>query len=184
MRPVLPVQQAGLLSYMQVVEVAFVADFRRLGVRLDNLRRAHEYLRKTFRVEYPFAQLDVKADGASVLAEYAGHEDGEIVRRLIAADRDGQLIWPRTIQERFAQFDYERRLAVRWHPRGRENPILVDPRIAFGAPVIEQVGIATWIIRERYEAGEEIAEIEEDYGVTREQIAAALAFEGVKLQVA
>jgi uncharacterized protein (DUF433 family) len=179
MRPVLPVRQAGLLSYMQVVEVAFVADYRRLGVRLDSLRQAHAYLRKAFRVEYPFAQLDVKTDGVSVLAEYVAHEGGRALRRLIAADRGGQLIWPEAIQQRFDQFDYEHRLAVRWHPRGRENPIVVDPRIAFGAPIIRPAGIATWAIRERYEAGEEIPEIEDDFGVTREQIAAALAFEGI-----
>jgi len=184
MRPVLPLQQSGLLSYMQVVEVAFVADFRRLGVRLAGLRRAHQYLRKTFQVEYPFAQLDVKTHGVSVLAEYAAHEGGRTLCRLIAAERGGQSVWPEAIQERFDQFDYEHQLAVRWHPRGREYPILVDPRIAFGAPVIEPAGIATWIIRERYEAGEEIPEIEDDFGVTPEQIAAALAFEGVELQVA
>jgi uncharacterized protein (DUF433 family) len=184
MRPVLPVREASLLSYMQLVEVAFVADYRRLGVRLDSLRQAHAYLRKTFRVEYPFAQLDVKTDGVSVLAEYVAHEGGRTLRRLIAADRGGQLVWPEAIQQRFDQFDYEHRLAVRWHPRGRENPIVVDPRIAFGAPIIGPAGIATWAIRERYEAGEEIPEIEDDFGVTREQIAAALAFEGIEPQAA
>jgi uncharacterized protein (DUF433 family) len=40
------------------------------------------------------------------------------------------------------------------------------------------------VIRERYEAGEAVAEIEEDFGVTREHVAAALAFEGVELQAA
>ena len=124
MQPVLPVQQAGLLSYMQVVEVAFVADFRRLGVRLQSLRQAHEYLRKTFSVEYPFAQLDVRTDGVSVLAEYVAHEGGRTLRRLLAADRGGQLVWPEAIQQRFEQFDYEHHLAVRWHPRGRDNPVL------------------------------------------------------------
>jgi uncharacterized protein (DUF433 family) len=169
---------------MQVVEVAFVADFRRLGVRLDRLRQAHEYLRKTFRVEYPFAQLGVKTDGVSVLAEYLAREGGWTLRRRMVTDRGGHLGWPDAIQQRFDQFDYEHELAVRWHPRGRENPIVVDPRIAFGAPIIEQAGIATWVIRERYEAGEEIPEIEEDFGVTHEQVVAALAFEGIELQAA
>src|SRR5947207_4453213 len=59
MRPVLPLRHAPLVSYMQLVEVAFVADFRHLGIRLDSVRRAHQYLRKAFQVEYPFAQLDV-----------------------------------------------------------------------------------------------------------------------------
>jgi uncharacterized protein (DUF433 family) len=183
-RPVLPLRHATLVSYMQLVEVAFVADFRRLDVRLDNLRPAHEYLRKAFQVEYPFAQLDVKADGAAVLIEYVDCEGGRALRRLIATDRGGQLVWPEAIQQRFDQFDYERRLAVRWHPRGRQNPILVDPRIAFGAPIVGQMGIATSLIRERYEAGESLVEIEEDFGVARAEIAAALAFEGVEFRAA
>jgi uncharacterized protein (DUF433 family) len=184
LRPVRPVQQADLLSYVQVVDVAFVADYRRLGVRLDRVRLAHAYLRKTFRVDYPFAQLDVKMDGVSVLGAYVAHEGRRTLHRLVAGDGGGQWVWPEVIQQRFAQFDYEHQLAVRWHPRGRENPIVVDPRIAFGAPIIGQASIATWVIRERYEAGEEIPEIEDDFGVTREQIAAALAFEGIELQAA
>jgi uncharacterized protein (DUF433 family) len=169
---------------MQLVEVAFVTDYRRLGVRLESLRHAHAYLRKAFQVEYPFAQLAVKTDGVSVLAEYAAHEGGRALRRLIAAERGGQPVWPEAIQQRFDQFDYEHRLAVRWHPRGRENPILVDPRIAFGAPIVGPAGIATWAIRERYQAGEEIPEIEVDFGVTRDQVTAALVFEGIILEAA
>ncbi|HEY7060315.1 MAG TPA: DUF433 domain-containing protein [Chloroflexota bacterium] len=183
-RPVLPTRQASLLSYMQVIDVAFVADFRRLGVRLNTLRQAHAYLCKTFRVEYPFSQLDVMTEGVAALAEYAAHAGGRALQRLIAADCGERLTWPEAIQERFDQFDYERRLAVRWHPRGRDNPVLVDPSIAFGAPIIGQAGVATWAIRERFVAGEDIPEIEEDFGVTPEQIAAALAFEGIELHAA
>ena len=184
MRPVLPARAPGLLSYLQLIEVAFVADFRRLGVPLDNLRRAHAYLRKAFAVEFPFAQLEVKTDGASVLVEYIEHEGGQALRRLVAADRGGQLAWPELIQARFEQLDYEGHRAVRWYPRGRSVPIVVDPRIAFGAPLVERAGVATWVLRERYEAGESLSDLEAEFGVTREQLAAALAFEGLALQAA
>jgi uncharacterized protein (DUF433 family) len=153
-------------------------------VRLDGLRRAHTYLRKTFQAEYPFAQLAVKTGGVSVLAEYVGYEGGRTLRGLLAPDHDSQWEWPEAIQQRFGQFDYEGGRAVRWYPRGRANPIIVDPRIAFGVPIIEPAGIATWVIRERYGAGESLPEIEEDFGVTREQVAAALAFEGVAVHAA
>ena len=34
------------LTYVQLAEVAFVATFRKLGVSLENIRRAHSYLRE------------------------------------------------------------------------------------------------------------------------------------------
>ena len=181
MRPVLPSDGGRLLSYLQLVEVAFVADFRQLGVTLDRLRRAHEYLRKTFQAEFPFAQFRFKTDGVHVLAEFASYRDGALGKRLVVADQAGQLVWPELIADRLQQFDYEDGLAVRWHPRGRETPILIDPRVAFGAPTVAGTGVATWIARERFEAGETPEDIEADFGLTQEQLAAALAFEGVAL---
>jgi uncharacterized protein (DUF433 family) len=174
MRPVLgpaPPDGGPFLSYLQLVEVAFVASFRHLGVRLEALRRAHEYCRRTFDSEYPFAELRFKTDGARVLHVWAGRHDGfrdDFWRhgRLIATDLGGQLMWPEAIADRASQFDYEDGLALRWHPRGRDSPILVDPRIAFGAPMIADSGVPTSVIRDRFKAGETLAEIEDDFDRT------------------
>src|ERR1700730_736649 len=76
MRPVLPSDGTALLSYLQLIEVAFVVDFRRAGVKLDRLRQAHDYCRKTFSSEYPFAQRKFKTDGVHVFAEFMEHEGG------------------------------------------------------------------------------------------------------------
>jgi uncharacterized protein (DUF433 family) len=185
MKPVLPSDGTPLLSYLQLVEVAFVADFRRSGVKLDRLRQAHEYCRKTFSSEYPFAQYRFKTDGVHVLAEFMEHEGGwRSDEHLITTDAGGQVVWVPAIRERLDQFDYEHNVAFRWHPRGRSSVILIDPRIAFGAPVIGDTGLPTWVVKERYEAGEELQEIEEDFDIARPQVEAALEFEGVALRPA
>ena len=44
------------LSYMELIEVAFVAFFRNVGVSLQRIRRAREYVAQTFNVEYPFVE--------------------------------------------------------------------------------------------------------------------------------
>ena len=168
------------LSYLQLVEVAFVASFRAAGVSLQRVRKAQEYLSKVFQVEYPFAQLELKTDGVHVLKELEEREEGQGVR-LVVADRAGQEAWPQLIAERIAQFDYAYELALTWHPRGQEVPIVVDPRISFGAPIVEQAGVATWVLRERYQAGESLDELEDDFGVTPTELMAALKFEGVSL---
>ena len=80
--------------------------------------------------------------------------------------------------DRFALFDYEYELAIRWHLAGRESPVVIDPRIAFGAPAIR--GIPTWILRGRWVAGESLEDIQEDFGLTQDEIVGGLGFEGIR----
>src|SRR5438270_10067645 len=116
MEPVFPSSELAFLSYVQLVEVAFVATFRRIGLKLDALRQAHKYLRQRFAVDYPFAQLELKTDGTNVLADVLP----ESQLWLVVANRGGQLVWTEAVRDRFEQFDYEQGLALRWHLRGRD----------------------------------------------------------------
>lgn len=170
------------LSYLQLAEIAFVASFRKLGVSLQRIRRARDYLSKMFQVEYPFASLRLKTDGVHVLKDL---EEAEGVRpTLIVADKGGQEAWPDLIAERLAQFEYEYDIAIRWFPRGKAVPIAVDPRIAFGAPIVLSAGVATWVLKERYEAGESISELVEDFGISLGDLQAALEFEDIHMKAA
>lgn len=178
--PALPGKKRRVpLSYLELVEVAFVASFRQRGVALQRIRKAREYVAKRFSVEYPFAEYEFKTEGVHVLLELADIDP--TFKGLIAADEAGQLAWREVILERFDQFEYEKDLAIRWYPRGKDKPIVIDPRIAFGAPIVVTAGIPTWVLKGRYEAGETLEEIEEDFGIRAEDVLAALEFEGLQL---
>lgn len=178
--PALPGKERGkALSYMQAVEVAFVATFRRLGVSLQRIRKARDYFGQRFRVQFPFAQLELKTEGHHVLMELLEIEPDSQIRRLILGDAAGQLAWEPMVADRFAQFDYENNLAITWHVAGRESRILIDPRICFGAPTLK--GIPTWALGGRSRAGESIDEIGADFGLEPEEVSEALAFEGIEL---
>ena len=56
-----------------------------------------------------------------------------------------------------------------------DRRVVIDPRISFGAPAVK--GIATWALSGREKAGESIADIAEDFGLTLEDVKAALTFE-------
>lgn len=173
----LPKARRKPLSYLQLVEVAFVSTFRALGVSLQRIRKAREYASITFNVEYPFAEQRWLTEGYHALLDLRDIEGETEYNKLIVADRAGQEAWQTMVGNRFAEFDYEQGLALVWHVAGRRSPIIIDPRIAFGTPTID--GIATWIVRGRVEAKESIPEIEEDFGLTEEQIEYALEFEGM-----
>ena len=77
----------------------------------------------------------------------------------------------------------EEGLAIRLYPFTRyrhvQNPklILIDPRIAFGRPVLVGTGIATSTVAERYKAGETIAALAEEYARPPEETEEAVRCE-------
>jgi len=151
-------------------------------VKLDALRQARDYCARTLDSEYPFAQMRFKTDGVHVLHALAEYEDdGLHGQHLVATDVGGQLVWVQAVADRIGEFDYEDGLALRWHPRGRDSVILIDPRVAFGAPIIGGTGVPTRILRDRFQAGEHIEDIQEDFGLTRPQLEQALFFEDVAI---
>ena len=181
--PALPGKQKGTaLSYLQLVEVAFVATFRSLGVSLQRLRKAHDYLETVFEAEYPFATLRLETEGSHVLMDLLDVEPDRELEKVVIADEGGQLGWKSLVGERFAEFDYEHDLAVVWHPAGRESEVAIDPRISFGAPQVS--GIPTWAIRGRSVAGELIQDIAEDFGLSDDQVKEALVFEKIEVEEA
>lgn len=178
--PTLPGKRPGVrLSYMQLAEVAFVATFRKLGVTLPRLRKAREYLAQTFNSEFPFAEYRLRTEGVHVLLDLEEVEGDSEIPRLIIADKDGQMAWERMVEDRFMEFDYEHDLAVRWHVAGRGSPIIIDPRVSFGAPTIH--GIATWAIKGRALAGESVPDIGRDFHLSEKEVNEALTFEGIQL---
>jgi uncharacterized protein (DUF433 family) len=168
------------LSYLQLIEVGVVAAMRKSGVTLKKIREAREYLRREFRNDYPFAHYRFKTDGKVLFMDY-----DQIVaadkEKLLALNENGQLAWNEILSALLHEFEYDTEIGtvLRWRVAGYENPVRLDPRIAFGAPHVN--GVATWVLRERWKSGESLADIAEDYDLPRNLVVAALQFEQVEL---
>jgi len=177
---VLPGKEHGRpLSYLQLIEVAVVSIFRQLGVSLQRIRKARQYLAQRFNVEYPFTEYKFKTEGFHILLDLQQFENDEEML-LVVADRGGQLAWEEVMENRLLEFDYEDGgVAVKWHLAGRQSLVLIDPRVAFGAPTVS--GIPTWILKGRYQAGESIEDIKDDFRIDDTAIKDAWNFEGIKL---
>lgn len=164
------------LSYLQLIEVAVVAAFRKNGISLREIRETREYAQKSLASEHPFSQYRFKTDGKNLLMEYeqiVGKKKGK--GKLFAPSKHGQLGWSEIIKT-LDGFEYEKELAVRWHVAGTGSSIIIDPRISFGAPTV--FGTPTWIIVGRRNAGESIEDIAEDFGIKKTEVKKALEFEG------
>ncbi len=168
-------ERGSPLNYMQLIEVAFVQTFRETGVSLQRLRRARQYVAQVFEAEYPFATYRFKTEGHRVYMDLHDEEPELHDELLVAADEHGQTAWAPAIAERFIQFEYIDDLAIRWRPAPALPDVIIDARLAFGAPTVG--GVPTWALRGRAEAGETLHEIAQDFGVAPELVEQALDFE-------
>lgn len=62
-------------------------------------------------------------------------------------------------------------------PTDTKNVIVIDPRIAFGRPIIARRGISTAAIVDRINAGESQKEVAKDYGLKMTEVEEALVYE-------
>jgi uncharacterized protein (DUF433 family) len=161
------------LSYLQLIEVALVSQFRRCGISLRRIREAHGYLSDLIGTEYPFAQTRLKTDRVHLFLELPEEHPRADVGKFIVTDDHGQLAWANM----YDALDYEDFLAVRWFVRGREVPISIDPRVAFGSPTVN--GVPTWALKESFNAGESLEEIQANYEIPMKDLRFALQFEKV-----
>ncbi len=200
--PVLPGRTKGSpLSYLELIEVAFVAFFRRLNIDIDMVRKArdyrisaerdewydvesspdeHDYSVRRIEKEYPFASLRFKTERLHILMEYRKFDSwAKKWTHLTGGDARRTSDWIDTNKNQFAEFDYAHQIVIRWHLAGRDSQVMIDPRIAFGAPMVS--GLPIWVIRGRYSAGETIPEIADDFEICESAILDALAFEGIQV---
>jgi DNA-binding transcriptional MerR regulator len=76
------------LSYLQLIELAVVAAFRKAKFQLGEIRAARNYVKQTLKSDHPFAEFEFKRYGKSLFTEY---EEASGHRKLVKANQAGQL---------------------------------------------------------------------------------------------
>ena len=148
------------ISFLQLAEIVVVGRFRHRSIPLERLRRVHRYARDAFHIEYPFASLKLKTDGAHVLSVFQEREPGA---SLLSLDRFGQWTLPGDVVKTLELFDYEEEFAARWYPIGRNVPIVIDPRYGAGRPTIPERRLTVETVYKRWKAGQTIKFIAADF---------------------
>lgn len=96
--------------------------------------------------------------------------------KLLGLNENGQLAWDAVIGRKLKDFEYDGSgVVIKWNVAGPDSRVFIDPRISFGAPVVE--GVPTWIIAGRKKAGERVADIADDFSIEAESVLSALQFE-------
>lgn len=164
-------EELPVLSFIELAEIIVVSRFRRKGVKLNELRQGYSFAKDYLGIEYPFAHLKLKTDGANVLAIY---EEDHPQASLLAMNRQGQFTLPQEVINALELFDYEEEFVARWYPAGKNVPIVVDPRYSAGIPSIPERRLPVKILYNRWKAGETIQYLASDYALPKNVVEEAL----------
>ena len=159
------------VPFIGFAEAYVLSAFRRAGVPLQRIRPAVERLSSEIGIEHALASKRLYTDGAEVLYDYAveRHED-ELL----------ELVVVRTQQRQFSSVvkDYLKRIhyatdgwASSVHlPTYGTAEVIVDPRVAFGFPLVAHGGARVEDLVDRFQAGDSVAEIATDFGVPADEV--------------
>lgn len=172
-------RQAHALSFMDLVEAHVLVALRTFHhVPMPKVRTALGYLQKAYPSPYPLATHDFETDGIDLFVEKYGN--------LINASRQGQTEMKAVIGAYLARVERDTEgIPIRLFPFTRDRdrtadqprPVVIDPHIAFGKPVLVGTNIPTQVIAERYKAGDTITSLAEDYDRTPLEIEEAIRCE-------
>lgn len=169
--PVTPgVQRKDAVSFLELVEIIATGQLKERGFSLKAIRQIVQNCQDILRVERPLTTLKFKTGGREIFVDAGSH-------LLEAGKRKRELAWREILEPFLENLDYTQGLASRWWPQGRDGTVVVDPSYGFGYPVIRNSGVRTEIILERFRAGDEMAEIAEDFNLRPDDVERALRFE-------
>jgi uncharacterized protein (DUF433 family) len=164
------------LSFSNLVEAHVLRSLRtEHGVPLDAVRTALRYAEREMQIERLLLREELCTAGGELFLDRYGE--------LVNLSASGQLAIRKIFEAHLERVEWgDLHSAVRLYPfvlagSADEKPIVIDPQISFGRPVVERVFVTTRSILERIDAGESVDEVARDYELTIEAIEGAVVFE-------
>lgn len=171
-------ERAEGLSFLNLVEAHVLAAIRRVHrVPLPKVRRALIFVGDKLEIGRPLVDIEFETNGVDLFVRE--------LDRLVNASSDGQLEMAPMLRaflhrvERDPKgvpiklFPFTRKEASEDSPR----PVVIDPLIAFGRPVLRGHAVPTAVLADRFKAGDTVKELAGDYGASTEDIEEAIRCE-------
>jgi len=170
-----PVDSRSAVSFVELIEILVVAALIHRGVPMRSIRLASRRAAERFGTRHPFASQRFKTDGKGLFVELASKskEFAGLINLV-----DNQYAFPQILNHYLEQidFDLDTQMANRWWPLGKTKPIVVDPAVAFGSPVIQGTRIPVAVIVDACKAGETKKSICSWFDIRPQDVSAAMEF--------
>lgn len=153
------------VPFVGFAEAYVLSAFRRAGVPMQRIRPAVQRLASEIGVEHALASEKLYTDGAEVLYDYASQEDDDLLELTVV--RTGQKQFSDLIREYLRRVRYgdDGWVAELELPTYEQARVVVNPRRAFGFPLLVRGGARVEDLVDRFKAGDSVAEIADDFAV-------------------
>jgi uncharacterized protein (DUF433 family) len=167
------------LSFLNLVEAHVLAAIRRLhDVPLPTVRDALSYVAEKLRIERPLASVKFQTNGVDLFIEQ--------LSSLVNVSRDGQIEFADLMRAHLRRVERDAKgVPIKLYPFTRKDPsnldakppVEMDPRIAFGRPVLVGRSVPTAVLADRFKAGDSLNELARDYETSTNEIEEAIRCE-------
>ncbi|MFG2048777.1 DUF433 domain-containing protein [Micromonospora sp. NPDC048935] len=159
------------VPFIALVEAYVLRALRDLGLSPHRIAEAAATVRTQFGTEYGLATRKIATDGIDVFVHYLDSDE-------IARAPDGQMPI-RQIVENYLQYiawdddGFARRLTLRRYDPAVAQ-VVIDPRFAWGAPIVEPAKVTVDTILGMWRGGESPDVVASEYGLSVEQVEALI----------
>jgi uncharacterized protein (DUF433 family) len=169
-------RQRRSVTWAEFVEAGLLRQYRQdHRVPMAELRAFIERLREHYGIPFPLAHARPYVAGRELLRDLQD-EVGLDPDFCLVAEVRGQLMLTPASSAFYERVEWRDDLATAWRPDADpESPVRIDPERRFGRPSVN--GISTETIWEHVEGGEDEADVAEDFGLSRADVAWALGYE-------
>jgi uncharacterized protein (DUF433 family) len=161
------------LSFLDLMEARCVDAFRKMGCNWSTIRKAHERAQNDLGTAHPFCTLRFKSDGITILRDLAqfGQEPGldEICSR--------QRLFDTFMRHAVSGVEFDGETISHWFPLGQQRQVVLDPKRAFGRPIVREEGVATSVLAAAVKAGDTPERVQWAYEVSAAALLDAVEFE-------
>ena len=170
-----------VVSFLDLMEARFVEHFRRQKVSMPTIRLAAQELRREWKTKHPLAYANSDkylTDRRKIFAQAAESEGDKRTWDLATNQYEIWAALEASVAKNVA-FDPATELARAWKPAGEEFPhVVVDPRLAFGQPVIGERPTPTAAIYKQWRAeGGNVARVAKWFRIQASSVTEAVEFE-------
>lgn len=163
------------LSFNNLVEAHVLRALRtEHGVSIQAVRDALAVAEQEFDVRRLLLHDDLRTGAGELFLRRYGE--------LVELSPSGQIAMRRVLESHLHRVERDGRFPIKLHPFVQADvadaqPIVIDPTVGFGRPIVARTGISTAVIAERIDAGESVDDVAADYGMEREVVADAVTYE-------
>lgn len=165
------------LSFWNLIEAHVLRALRtNHGVSVKHVRKAVGYAERELGIKRLLLSEQLMANAGQLFLSRYGE--------LIDLSASGQLAMRKVLEAHLRRVEWDAwQFPVRLFPflvsdaTASERPIVIDPAVAFGRPVVQSRGVTTAVIAERIDAGETVENVAADYDLTTDEIERAILYE-------